>query len=104
MSNYDDPSLPMRTFWTWFLGLLSCGCAPLLSQHLLPVSDRAARHLHDLSLGRDPPIARAPQGLEGEISKILKILWRTTFTEKTEHQGELDVGLQPLLPHVRRFR
>jgi hypothetical protein len=63
VSNYDDPSLPMRTFRTWFLGLLSCGRAPLLSQHLLPVQDRATCHLHDLSLGQDPPVARAPRDL-----------------------------------------
>jgi hypothetical protein len=63
VSSYDDPSLPMRTFRTWFLGLLSCGRTPLLSQHLLPIPDRAARHLHDLSLGRDPPVARAPRDL-----------------------------------------
>lgn len=63
MSSYDDPSLPMWTFRTWFLGLLSCGCAPLLSQHLLIVPDQAARHLNDLSLGQDPPVARAPRGL-----------------------------------------
>jgi hypothetical protein len=29
VSSYNDPSLPMRTFRIWFLGLLSCGRAPL---------------------------------------------------------------------------